>query len=135
MSRSYFTTQRIPRNFFPSKINSTIPLKDGTELTVGSDNKDISRSFYLTDGKASVWLYFDKGYLSMYDINNTFAWNGTGEPLLKIIRSLTRGKFPKKTSEKKRACPVPKSRHKDTKVARKTEANSRSPKQRKLAKD
>jgi len=33
------------------------------------------------------------------------------------------------------ARPVPKSRHRDTKVARKTTANSRSPKQRRLAKD
>jgi len=33
------------------------------------------------------------------------------------------------------ARPVPKSRHKDTREARKTAANSRSPKQRKLAKD
>jgi len=37
--------------------------------------------------------------------------------------------------DKKEARPVPKSRHRDTKVARKTAANSRSPKQRKLTKD
>ena len=36
---------------------------------------------------------------------------------------------------KKEARPVPKSRHTDTREARKTAANSRSPKQRKLAKD
>jgi len=40
-----------------------------------------------------------------------------------------------KAGKTKEARPVPKSRHKDTKVARKTAANSRSPKQRKLTKD
>jgi hypothetical protein len=40
-----------------------------------------------------------------------------------------------KKEKQKRARPVPKNRHKDTKVARKTAANSRSPKQRKLTKD
>ena len=94
MSRSYFPTTRIPRKFFPSKKGDTITLKDGKVLTVGSDRKDVSRSFYLTDKKSSVWLYFDeKGYLSMYDINYSYAWDGTGGSLLSKIRSLTRGKF------------------------------------------
>jgi len=129
MSRSYFTTQKIPRKIFPNKVGDSILLKNGEKLTIGSDRKDISGSFYLTDGIASVWLYFDKDLLSMYDINNTFAWNGTGEPLLKKIRSYVR------KPKAKEARPVPKSRHRDSREARKTAANSRSPKQRKLAKD
>ena len=44
----------------------------------------------------------------------------------KILEEIPRGKW---------ARPVPKSHHKDTKVAQKTAANSRSPKQQKLVKD
>jgi len=98
MSRSYFTTVKIPRSFFPEKIGATLLLKDGEKVTVKSDNRDISRSFYLTNGKAKVWLYFDNGYLSMYDISYTDAWSDIGELLLKKVRSLTRGKFPKKNA-------------------------------------
>lgn len=95
MSRSHFATTLIPRSFFPLEIGGAIVCKDGTKLEVGSDQKNIEQSFYLSDGKAQVWLYFDDaGFLSLYDIPYSFAWDGSGEPLLRKIRGLTRGKFP-----------------------------------------
>ena len=61
MSRSYFPTTLIPRSFFPARIGDAMSLKDGTEVTVGSDRKNISTFFWLTDKKtkARVSLYFN----------------------------------------------------------------------------
>jgi hypothetical protein len=96
MSRSYFPTTKIPRSFFPSQKGDIITCKDGTKLTVESDKNDIKNFFCLKSKNAHISLYFDNGFLSMYDMNYDCAWNGTGEPLLKKIRALSRGKFPKK---------------------------------------
>ena len=111
MSRSYFPTTLIPRSFFPARIGDAMSLKDGTEVTVGSDRKNISTFFWLTDKKtkARVSLYFNHkgefhpGYLGMYDISYGDAWSGDGEELLKKIRSLVRGKFEPRYPEKGRA--------------------------------
>jgi hypothetical protein len=105
MSRSYFPTTLIPRSFFPDKKGNTIALRNGELLTVGSDKRKITDSFYLTDGNAKIWLYFKDGFVSMYDMSYTDAWKGTGEELLRKIRCLIRGKFkiryPKKQNDNK----------------------------------
>jgi hypothetical protein len=91
-----FSNNENTTELFPVPKRDIITCKDGTKLTVESDKNDITNFFCLKSKNAHISLYFDNGFLSMYDMNYDCAWNGTGEPLLKKIRALSRGKFPKK---------------------------------------
>ena len=94
MGRSSNPSTLIPRSFFPSKKGSIVILKDGTKLTLESDEEDTENFFCLHDGRTEVKLYFYKGFLTMYDIPYSSAWSGAGGVLLNKIRALSRGKFP-----------------------------------------
>ena len=94
MSRSYTTTKMIPRSFFPAKPGEVMRLKK-MKLTAEHDSKDPKdweSSIALTDGTDYVWVYFDNGFVSFFDMNFASAWAG-GEKLMAAIRGAYRGKF------------------------------------------
>ena len=101
MSVDYGTSLLIPRTFFPVHAGDILRLKNKTISAVGRPSKNFVA---VTDGKDVVRIYFQDGFVAVYNITVPRLMCG-GKSLVDDIRNFTRGKFYKR---KDSICPCTK---------------------------